>query len=185
MGFKFSFKYFNTNSNSRKVKSSVLTSVQYSKRGSISCRGIISKLPVNAASLDLRAVYAIFHNLQNENSVTEEDIQHPKFQTLLKRTESLIPQMAAAELSNIATGIMNHAILIQHEINNKIQDALMLKINELSFERILFLDYVIFESKSSGSFKTIRLKVQEMFLEKVTRFFTDHSNNIQTFDKIA
>lgn len=150
-------------------------------RCSTSCREIISTLPEIPGILDIRDVCVIFHNLQKVN-VSEKDIQNPKFQKLLKKSESLISQMTASKLANIATDIMIHKLLIENKINGKIKDALMLKINEVPFERMLFLDFVIFKSKS---IKTILSNVQEMFLEKVELFFTYYSNIIGTFVNIA
>lgn len=160
-------------------------SVQRHVPGNTSCRSVLLKLPQNAEILDKRTVYAIFQNLQTVNSVTEDDIQHPKFQSLIKRTVSLIPQMTAAELSNITIGIIYHKALQQNEINGEIQDALLPKMHELPFDRMLFLDYIMHKTKSTNSFETIQRKGQGVFLENVGSFFTNHSNNIQTFANVA
>lgn len=153
--------------------------------GSTSCRGVLLKLPQNAETLDKRTVYAIFQDLHAVNSVTEDDIQHPKFQSLIKRTISLIPQMTAAELANITIGIINHNAMQQNEINGKVQDALIPKMHELPFDRMLFLDYIMHKTKSTNSFETIQRKGQEVFLENVGRFLINHSNDMQTFTHIA
>lgn len=162
-----------------------MNSVQRAIRVGTSFRDIISRLPQNSDNLPPTAIFATFRNLQNVEHMTQEDLQHYKFQSFLNRAESFIPQMTALELSDIAINILHTRPLRQNEIYGTIQDALMLKIEELPFERKLYLGVIIRKTQSALSFKSIHLKIREIFLENVEWILADHHKDIQILVSIA
>lgn len=151
-----------------------------------SFRDIISRLPQNSDNLAPTAIFATFRNLQNVEHMTQEDLQHYKFQSFLNRTKTLIPQMTAQELSDIAINILYPKPLRQNEIYCIIQDALMLKIEELPSEQMLCLGVIIRKTQSSSSFESIHSKIREIFLENAEHIISaDHSYNIRSFFTIV
>lgn len=145
--------------------------------------GFISQLTQKANFKDVNAFFSSLR--KREFVVIEKDIQHPKFQTFLQKTKSFIPRMCALQLCNIATCILYNKPLQQHQIAGKIQDALVMKMQELPIKRILQLDFIIRKSKSTDLFEAIQLKIQEVFLGKVGHFLCNHHNHIVTIDNIA
>lgn len=118
--------------------------------------------------------------------MTKQDMLHPKFQSFLERTQFFIPQMNAHELSNIAMSIMNNKLLKQHDVTDQIQDTLILRIEQLSFDRIMVLGIIIRKTESSLEFESIHVKIRVIFLENAKRLLSSHnSNNIHSLVNIA
>lgn len=117
--------------------------------------------------------------------MTEEDLQHPKFQSFLDKLEETIPQMNGYELSSIAVDIMDNELLQKHEINKTVYDALMTKFQELTFKRMLYVDLIIQKNKSKLFYQKLQLKMQEMFLENIESIFNNNNYDSKTFISIA
>lgn len=162
-----------------------MNSVQRSLPGGISCRDIINRLPQNAETLSSRAIIAIFRNLRNVQSMTKEHFEHPKFQSFLDKVKETVPQLSAHELSFIATDIMNHELLLKHEINNVVHDALMINIRDLTVKQMLFVDIIIQKTKSTDFYREIQRKIQVIFLERIGRILNDNDYDFGTFNRIA
>lgn len=167
-----------------------MNTVQRSIRGGTSGREIINRLPKNAEDLSPRSIFEIFRDLKNVQYMTEEDLNHFKFQSFLNRTESLFPEMTAYQLSDIAIDIMSNTLLkqnlIKDKIKDKIQDALILKMEELPFEQIMHLGVIIRKTRSSDNFESIHLKIREIFLQNVKHFLSsNHRNNIRSISTIV
>lgn len=128
-------------------------------RSSTSYSEIISKLPQSTAPMHPKTFKAFVDSLERGEFITKEDIQHPKIQSLLNKTKEIIPRMSVHELSGTAVGIMKHMALHQDEINGKVRDALIPKLRELPFRGMLFLDFIIYKSKSTVFYKTVQLKI--------------------------
>lgn len=120
--------------------------------------------------------------MSKDEKVTEEDIQHPNFQWILTETEAIIPRMNADELTDIVIAMFNNELLQQQNINDKIIDALMPKVHELAFNRMLTLES---NTKNSNSLQSIHLKIEEIFLKNVECFLADEKIQILTFVNIA
>lgn len=145
--------------------------------------GCISKLPQET---NLNAVHAFFSSLRKgESVIIEKDIKHPKFKTFLKRTLSFTTKMSALQLSDIAIGILYSKPLQQLEIAGNIQDALIMKMQELPFQRILQLDYVIRKTKSNHPFEIVQLELQNVFLANVEHCLRKHNKDFRAINNIA
>lgn len=130
-------------------------------------------------------ISAFFIGLRKVESVTEVDIQQPNFRWFLNETKSIIPRMAAYELSDIVIGIMNHEILIQHEINGIVCDAILMKLQDLAFKRMLYLDFVMRKTKSTNTFEAIHLAISELILNNIRQLFSGQNIHIPELPSVA
>lgn len=131
-------------------------------------------------------IHAFFNGLWKGENITDVDIQHPNFQWFLNQTKTTITsRMSADELTDIAIGILNTKPLQEHEISGEVHDSLMLKIQELSFERMLNLDFIIRKTESTYFFKRIQLKIEEIFRKEVENFLCRENNHIEALYAIA
>lgn len=129
---------------------------------------------------------AFFVGLRKGNNIKEKDVRDPTFQRFLKETETLLPQMDASQLSNIANGILNNELLQQQKFIHKIKDALILKVHELPLVQMLIVDFNIKKSKLADFYQQIHSKIQEIFLKNVENFLlADHKKYIPGFLDIA
>lgn len=150
------------------------------------CGGNLFKFPQSSNTLKLKSVHAFFTGLLQTGSVTEEDIQHPEFQSFLHSLSSIISQMNAFQLSDVAFAIMKHNALLEHGFSGEVCNAMLLKLQDLSIERMLKLDFRMRRSKSSSTFsENIQKKIQEIFFEKFEHLFSgrndDEFYNIATY----
>lgn len=146
---------------------------------------IISMLPHKTTAMGPTALKKFFISLKTDEFLTEEDIQHPKFQSFLNKTSEIIPHMSGYELLTIAIGIMKCKALQQNEINGKVRDALILKLREIRFQELVLLDFNIYKSKSTDFYETIQLKIHEFFLTNVENILFDANNGLVQFNNLA
>lgn len=142
--------------------------------------------PQCSETLKSTTVHSFFTGLLQKDSVTEEDIEHPDFQTFLNTLKPAIAEMDAFQLSDIAFGIIKYKALVEHGISSEVCDAILMKLENLPFQRMLQLDYKMRKSESSSSFsEKIQPKIQEIFLKNVAHHFSHHNNDMKELYAIA
>lgn len=133
---------------------------------------LLQLLPLHPADVSLEVLVEFYENLKGNYLVQPDDLQHPQFNVLREATENLSQQLNTTELQDILIALLPSKAVMHDKLTQIVANAMFEQATSLSFHEILLIDFLIHKyyktSELSEDHNNLRLKLQEMFLSKIS-----------------